>query len=118
MFSHGLGSSRNSYSTLLTELASRGYMIFAPELFNDIGVIISKEISLEKSTPIIARRVLQIESILYHLKDEGFLKNIYEVPVHVDLSKAVGMEHSFGACTQHVLGNRDIKLNDITLYEG
>ena len=119
-FSHGLGASRNNYSTLFTELASRGYLVFTFEHFDGIYEVLYEkgDKSDERAYSDLRQRQEQIQSIITKLMEPDFLACLFGEKISVDFTRLVGIGHSFGGAAHYIFATSGkCNLSDIIFLD-
>lgn len=110
VFSHGLGSNLNNYSSLCGWWASHGYIVvsiqhnqdriridFPKKLVKDIDAL-EKLFYQSRNTDLVVRRK-EMELVLDEILENKLLDKVFNVGKEIKIEKIYLVGHSFGAAT-------------------
>ncbi|EAR90798.1 platelet-activating factor acetylhydrolase (macronuclear) [Tetrahymena thermophila SB210] len=121
IFSHGLAAHRQSYTCFLNDLASKGYIIFSLEHYEQICPFeIMQAIKTGDDTQAkkirgsqLNHRQMQVENLLKVVSNKDMMAKLFEQEVNLDTNNIVLMGHSFGGVTAVQAGMENKKFKAI-----
>ncbi|EGR31476.1 hypothetical protein IMG5_108686 [Ichthyophthirius multifiliis] len=122
IFSHGLAGHRQSYSIFTNDLASKGYIVFSPDHYEDISpqeLINAIKNKNDNNMNIVKQirnqqlndRQQQIAQLIKVIKNKQQMEELFESRISLDVENIVLMGHSFGGvtATQSAFLDKEIK---------
>lgn len=116
VFSHGLGGSRNNYSSILTQLASQGHFVVAMDHQDNV-----RDLCLECEKHVfkyLGMRIREITQMINEISTwSGSLSKLFGNQIELDLSRLTVMGHSYGGCSAYKVASQDERVKHCVLFD-
>ena len=116
IYSHGLGAGRHNYSSLLCQLASKGYFVISTDHRDAVREIYN---GIDKYAPeYLEKRVQEVRTIITELMDSsGSIGKLFGSKLNLDMSRLTVMGHSYGGVTAYATAREDERIKNCVLID-
>lgn len=117
IFSHGLGTHRNAYSSFCCELASHGHVVFSIDHVEEVKKTLRDVPGGETRRKYLAKRVNEVRTLLDSLQQGELLTELFDTQVPLAFEKLIVMGHSYGGSTSLQIACEDKRVHDCVLLD-
>ena len=116
IYSHGLGAGRHNYSSLLCQLASKGYFVISTDHRDAVREIYN---GIDKYAPeYLEKRVQEVKAIITELMDSsGSIGKLFGNKLNLDMSRLTVMGHSYGGVTAYATAREDERIKNCVMLD-
>ena len=116
IFSHGLGGGRHNYSSLVSQLASKGYFVITMDHKEEVKEII---LDIDKVAPkYLQTRVQEVRTVIDELSNfSGSIGKLFGSKLNLDMSRLTLMGHSYGGGTAYATASEDERIKNSIMVD-